>query len=73
MRQTRPKCETELLQAKEGLDSIYENTHMDEHLLLCGDSISSSRRERLPCKGSLSPGDLCRKGVSAPEKTSLTS
>lgn len=73
MRQTRPKCETELLQAEEGDGSIYGNTHVDGRLLLCGDSISRSRRGRLPCKGSLSPGDLCRKGVSAPEKTSLTS
>lgn len=72
MRQTRPKCETELLQAEEGDDSVYENTHMDGGLLLCGDSIPRSRRERLPCKGSLNPGDLGRKGVVAPEKTSLT-
>lgn len=50
MRQTGPKCETELLQAKEGDDSIYENTHMDGHLLLCGDSVSRSRKGRLPCK-----------------------
>lgn len=50
MRQTGPKCETELLQAEEGDDSIYENTHMDGHLFLCGDSISRSRRGRLPCK-----------------------
>lgn len=72
MRQTRPKCETELLQAEEGDDSICENTHVDGSLLLCGDSIFRSRRERLPCKGSFNPGDLCRKGVVAPEKTSLT-
>lgn len=44
---------------------------MDGCLLLCGDSISRSRRERLPCKGSLSPGDLGGRGISAP-KTSLT-
>lgn len=45
---------------------------MDGFLHLCGDSISRSRGERLPCKGSLSPGDLCGRGISAPEKTSLT-